>query len=254
MTIHASKHWSLGSVLVLVLSLGLVATAVAQGATAPTMPSPGASAGPGWLGANTEVYRDDFSMPSGWNIADDDVGRTAYEHGGLAMSVAQDKTTLWDDHKLPDVHAVLRVEALVSDLQGSGAAGVACGSSLGLQRYLFAAVNDGAEIVFGRIIDGRLQVIDRRPLPEDVDPTHVRVGIECASVPEEGGDYALVTLDGVPITLPAFDIPVGPYDKATLVVSADTAPLSVLFDDLVVHAGAVYAPRGQDRDPSRPSA
>ena len=82
----------------------------------------------------------------------------------------------------------------------------------------------------------------------------MRVGIECASSPEEGGDHVLVTLDGRALTLPAFDIPVGPYDKATLLVTSDQAPVSVLFDDFVVHAGDVYAPRAPDRDPSKPSA
>jgi hypothetical protein len=238
-----------------VASLVLPATALAQGpAGSPAAaPSQDASAGPGWLGATTEVYVDDFSVPSGWQVVDDEAGRSAYEDGGLVMSVAQDHSTLWDDHRLPAAHAVLRVEALIQDLQGAGGAGVACGSSLGLPRYLYAAVNDQDEVVFGRIIDTRLQVIDRRLLPGDVDPDHVRLGIECASVPEEGGDYALVTVDGVALTLPAFDIPVGPYDAATLVMSADTAPLSVLFDDLVVHAGEAYAPRELERDPDKPS-
>jgi hypothetical protein len=236
-------------------SLGLSVTALAQGPSGspPAPASPVASPGPGWLGATTQVYVDDFSAPSGWQVVDDEAGRSAYEDGGLAMSVAQDRSTLWDDHQLPEAHAVLRVEALVQDLQGAGAAGVACGSSLGLPRWLYAAVNDADEVVFGRIIDTRLQVIDRRLLPGDVDPRHVRLGIECASVPEEGGDYALVTVDGQGLTLPAFDIPVGPYDKATLMMSADTAPLSVLFDDLVVHAGEVYAPRDVERDPNKPS-
>ena len=107
---------------------------------------------------------------------------------------------VWDDRRLAESHAVLRVEALVDGLDGAGAAGVACGSSLGLPRYLFAAVTNEAEWIFGRIIDGRLQVVDRGPLPGEVDATHVRVGIECASAPQEGGDHALVTLDGVGVT------------------------------------------------------
>ncbi len=215
--------------------------------------SPDAASGPGRLGANEEIYRDDFSSPSGWTIIDDESGRTAYEGGGLAMSATQDGSTLWDDHQLPEAHAVLRVEALVSDLIGSGAAGVACGSSLGLPRYLFASVTGEAEWVFGRIIDGRVQVLKRAPLPGDVDEAQVRVGIECASVPAEGGDRVLVTLDGVGVQLPTLDIPVGAYDKATLVMSADDAPVSAVFDDLLVHAGDVYARDDPDRDPTKPS-
>lgn len=259
MTLHSSIARATGIIVTAGALVCLSGVALAQESSAPptapiasSVPSPGAS-GPGWLGADVEVYRDDFAEPSGWTVVDDASGRTAYESGGLTMTVAQDGSTYWDDHRLPDAHAVLRVEALVSDLQGSGAAGVACGSSLGLPRYLFAAITSETDWVFGRIIDGRVQVIDRAPLPGDVDASHVRLGIECASSPDEGGDHALITLDGVGVAVPRFDIPVGPYDAATLVVSADTAPMSVLFDDLLVHAGDVYAPRDPVRDPNKPS-
>ncbi len=149
-----------------------VAVAQAQSGS----PEPSADAPIGWLGAVQEVYRDDFSTPTTWTIANDELGRSAYEDGGLSLLMTQDDSKVWDDHLLPESHAVLRVEALVSGLDGAGGAGVACGSSLGLQRYLFAAVNQEAEWVFGRIIDGRLQVIDRGPIPGDIDEHHVRVG------------------------------------------------------------------------------
>jgi len=257
MTLQRTTMRTLGIVAVLGAAW-LSSTAMAQEPSASSVALPGPSlapvAGPGWLGADVEVYRDDFATPSGWTIVDDAGGRTAYEDGGLAMTVAQDGATYWDDHRLPAAHAVLRVEALVSNLQGAGAAGVACGSSLGVPRYLFAAITNEADWIFGRIIDGRVQVIDRAPLPGDVDATRVRLGIECASAPDEGGDHALVTLDGIGVALPAFDIPVGPYDAATLVVSADVAPSSVLFDDLLVQAGETYAPPSPDRDPNKPSS
>jgi hypothetical protein len=253
MTLHRTTALTVGIISVSLaawLSNGVMAQ---EPSASPAVPSPGASSGPGWLGANVEVYRDDFSVPSGWTIVDDESGRTAYQDGGLAMTVPEDGSTYWDDHRLQDGHAVLRVEALVSDLQGAGAAGVACGSSLGVPRYLFAAITNDADWVFGRIIDGRLQVIERAPLPGDVDASHVRLGIECASAPDEGGDHALITLDGVGVALPEFDIPVGPYDAATLLVAADVAPTSAVFDDLVVHAGGVYSPRSPERDPNTPS-
>ena len=99
-----SRRRSLGLTLVLAASLAAGAGAQAQGAT----PSPAAGAspepavGPGHLGADQEVYRDDFSTPSGWTIADDELGRTAYEQGGFAVTVSEDGSTLWDDHHLPD--------------------------------------------------------------------------------------------------------------------------------------------------------
>jgi hypothetical protein len=249
-----STHGSISRPLrvVALTAIGVV-TAGAMAQAQSVSPVPSADAPIGWLGAAEEVYRDDFSAPTTWTISDDEFGRTAYEVGSLVVTVAQDGSSLWDDHRLPEAHAVLRVEALVSGLDGAGGAGVACGSSLGLPRYLFAAVSDQADWVFGRIIDGRLQVIDRGPIPGDIDEGNVRVGIECASSPEEGGDHVLVTLDGRAMTLPAFDIPVGPYDKATLLVTSDVAPVSVVFDDLVVHAGDVYERRQQDRDPTKPS-
>lgn len=249
---HARTRRTTGIMLVLLLgAIGASPATLAQQPAGSPAASPGP--GPGRLGANVEVYRDDFSEPSGWEVVDDEVGRTAYDDGGLVMLVAEDGSTLWDDHQLPEPHAVLRVEALVDGLDGAGAAGVACGSSLGLPRWLYAAVTDEADWIFGRIIDTRLQVIQRAPLPDTVDAGHVRVGIECAASPDEGGDHVLVTLDGVTATLPAFDIPVGPYDKATLLVAADLAPLAVRFDDLLVHAGEAYQPREIERDSTRPS-
>lgn len=244
--------WRLGAVVS--LGIALVSTAgLAQAPSGSPTTSPAASTPVGWLGASEEVYTDDFSTPSDWEILEDELGRTAYEDGGLVMSVAEDGASIWDDHRLPLAYPVLRTEALVSVQGGAGAAGVACGSSLGVPRYLFAAVTHEADWIFGRIIDGRLQVVERGPIPGDVEEGNVRIGIECASVPEEGGDQVLVTLDGAGVGQRMLDIPVGPYDAAALLVSADTAPFSALFDDLRVHAGDAYAPRSPERDPDKPS-
>ena len=208
----------------------------------PTL-SPAASLGPGLLGATTEVWRDDMSVPTTWTIASDDVGVTAYEDGQLAMSVTADSNTVWDDHQLDAAWPVLRVEAWIATT-GNGMAGVACGSSLGVERYLWAGTDGAGGWLVGRMIDGRLQLIDRGDLPLAVDGRHVTMAIECAARPAEGGDNAVVTADGIPVAT-LFDIPVGPYDKATLLVGADTAPEEARFDDVVVHAGATYvAPEG----------
>ena len=50
-----------------------------------------------------------------------------------------------------------------------------------------------------------------------------------------------MTADGF-LLATAFEIPVGPYDKASLLGSADVAPMDAWFDDLVVHAGDTFAP------------
>jgi hypothetical protein len=221
-----------------VLAVALAGAACLSVGAAAQEPSP--STAPGLLGATTEVYRDDFSVPTTWTEVDDETGSTAYQEGMLAMSVAAERSTVWDDHQLEDAWPVLRVEAWVA-VGGEGAAGVACGSSLGLPRWLWAATDGADGWLVGRIIDTRLQVIDRGTLPMETDGRHVRMGIECASVPGEGGDYAVVTADGIALTT-IFDIPVGPYDKATLMVTADTPPVDALFDDLVVTAGSTAIP------------
>lgn len=201
------------------------------------------STAPGLLGATTEVYRDDLSAPSSWQEISDETGVTAYVDGRLEMSVLADGSNVWDDHVLDAPADVLRVEAWIAT-SGDGMAGVACGSSVGLPRWLWAGTDGDMGWLVGRLIDGRLQLVDRGDLPMEVDGRHVTLAIECASSPAEGGDHAVVTANGIPVAT-MFDIPVGPYDKATLLVGVDTAPEEARFDDIVVHTGPVYvAPEG----------
>jgi hypothetical protein len=189
------------------------------------------------------VWRDDLSSPSTWEVVADDVGTTEYdlENGDLLMSVTADRSSVWDDHVLDQAYPVLRVEAWVATA-GAGASGVACGSSLGLPRWLWAGIDGDRGWVFGRIIDTRLQVLQRGDLPTETgtDGRRATLAIECASDPASGGDHAVVTANGI-FLAGAFDIPVGPYDKASLVVTADNAPVRARFDDVVVHAGEAYA-------------
>lgn len=192
----------------------------------------------GLLGATTEVWRDDFSAPTTWQILSDDTGTTSYVDEQLSMSVIQDSGTVWDDHVLDAPQAVLRVEALVTP-DGDGMGGIACGSAKGLDRWLWAGTDGSGSWLLGRLIGTRLQVTQRGDLPREVDWEHVHLVLECASSPEEGGDHAVLVANGVPLTT-AFDIPVGPYGKATLLVGADTAPETVLFDDMVVSGGPAY--------------
>jgi len=224
---------------------GMTATLaiVTAAAVTPGVSAQAPSPAPGLLGATTEVFRDDLSGPSVWEEISDDTGITVHEDGRLAMSVIADGSTVWDDHELEAPVDVLRVEALVATTC-DGMAGVACGSSLGVPRFLWAGTDGESGWLVGRLIDGRLQLIDRGDLPRGVDGGRVTLAIECASSPADGGDHAVVTADGVPVAT-LFDIPVGPYDKATLLVGADAAPEEALFDDVVVHTGTTYiAPVG----------
>lgn len=218
----------------------LLAVATMMSGAAAQDASPTMRAGPGLLGATTEVWRDDLSAPSTWEVLSDDTGATAYTDGQLAMSVTADRQSVWDDHQLDRPWPVLRMEAWVATT-GEGMAGVGCGSSLGLPRWLWAGTDGAGGWLWGRIIDTRLQVVDRGELPVQVDGRHVTLAIECASDPATGGDHVSVTTDGVQVAT-GFDIPVGPFDKATLLVSADTAPEEARFDDVVVLAGEAYDP------------
>jgi hypothetical protein len=230
-------HRGVAMVLAAALAGGIPILAAAAD---PESPSPAASVVPGVIGATTQAWRDDFSAPTTWETGTDETGTTAYEDGRLSISVSQDGASVWDDHTLDAAHAALRVEALVSP-DGAGMGGVACGSSTGLPRWLWAGTDGQGQWLFGRIIDTRLQVLQRGDLSRDLDWENVTLAIECASAPQDGGDHAVVSADGTPLTT-AFDIPVGPYDKATLLVAADLAPVTVRFDDLVVLSGEAYAP------------
>ena len=205
-------------------------------------PAPGASPAPGLLGATTEVFRDDMSAPGTWELVEDDTGVTAYDtkRGELLVSVTQDRANVWDDAEMDAAYPVLRVEAWIAT-SGEGAAGVACGSATGLPRWLWAGTDGDAGWIFGRLIDGRLTVATRGDLPVEVDGRGLTLAIECASDPAAGGDQAVVTADGIPVHA-TLDIPVGPYDKGSIIVAADVAPEEARFDDVVISAGDAFVP------------
>ena len=211
-------------------------------------PSADALAGPSQLGAIDEAYRDAFDVAPAWlDLGEDESGRTALEDGRVFMSVIGPDANYWDFVVLPSSAEVMRVEATV-ELDGTAgtAAGPACGSALGLPRWFVAGVNGGDEWWLGRLIDGRLQVVDRGSLGGgSPDSSSLRVAIECASAPSEGGDHVLMTVDDrlVATSMPLLDIPVGPYDKAGLLVATDAEQGSATFDDLIVHTGESMEPQ-----------
>lgn len=239
---------------------GLVAAA--DPSPAPSVLAPdGATTGPGILGAQAEVYRDAFDEVAPWvDLGEDENGRTSLEGGRLFMSIKGQEVNYRDWYELAEPAAVMRVEALVDlDERGTTAGGVACGSALGLPRWFIAGVNNADEWFFGRQIEGRFQVVDRGLLVLPTSPSRgpVSVAIECASAPNEGGDYVAISVDGRPVSvetgLGRLDIPVGPYARAGLYVATDAGTGSARFDDLVVHVGDIYARRPAERDHDVPS-
>jgi len=209
-------------------------------------PGPGDPAGSGQLGALDEAYRDAFDLAPGWlDLGEDESGRTVLEDGHVYMSVIGPDANYWDYVVLPSASEVMRVEATVQmDGSASTAAGPACGSAVGLPRWFVAGINGGDEWWLGRLIDGRLQVVDRGGLgAASSTQSALRVAIECASAPSEGGDHVLITVDDrlVAASMPVLDIPVGPYDKAGLLIATDAQQGSATFDDLIVHTGEPLA-------------
>ena len=232
-----------GRLLTIIFTMALITPAgavLAQG----DEPSPGAEAstGAGQLGATEEVYRDAFDATPDWlDQGEDESGRTVLEDGHVFMSIVGPDANYSDYVELPSAAGVIRVEAIEGlDGNASTAAGPASGSAAGLPRWFVAGVNGGDEWWLGRRIDGRLQVIDRGSLAaSSPSRSAVRVAIECGSAPSEGGDYVLMTVDGLPVaaSMPRLDIPVGPYDKAGLLIATDGEQGSATFDDLIVHTG-----------------
>jgi hypothetical protein len=221
-----------------------------QAQTPSSSPQPSPPAGPGVIGATTEVARDPFDQPGTWQVLDDQAGRTAVEDGRLLISVTDDGSSYWDSLALDAPWPVVRVSVKLAMVEGAGGAGPACSSALGLPRAFVAGITNDDAWWLGRLIDGRLQVIKRGLLPLGSSASSAIVAIECASVPSKGGDHIVMSVDGRVVTS-AFDIPVGPYDKATLLVASDVGPVTATFDDLVVHAGPVYVPTA--RNPDAPS-
>src|SRR5688572_5944142 len=247
---------SMRRLLTAVITVAFMAPAsavVAQGEE--PSPRPGATLKPGQLGATDEAYRDAFDVAPEWlDLGEDESGRTALEDGHVFMSVIGPGSNYWDHIALPSAAGVVRVEAMV-ELDGSAgsAAGPACGSAVGLPRWFVSGINGGGEWWLGRLVDGRLQVVDRGSLGADpASRSAIRVAIECASAPSEGGDYVLMTVDDrlVAASMPLLDIPVGPYDKAGLLVATDGEQGSATFDDLIVHTGAtmVQQPATEDAE------
>ena len=249
-------------VLAALLTLALLSLTPGPATAQESSASPGPTGDPvGWLGAARSAYLEPFDAAPAWlEVGAEELGETRVEDGTVFMSMKGDSVNYEDWYELDAPVAVLRAEVDVDIDQRSGTgAGVGCGSALGLPRWFVAGVNNADEWFLARVIDGRLQVVDRGSLGLDSQPSRgsVRVGVECAIAPEDGGDYVAVSVDGEPVSIATglgrLDIPVGPYDKAALFVATDKGIGSAHYDDLGVWVGDAYALRPADRDTDRPS-
>jgi hypothetical protein len=247
--------WTL---LLAALSFGWPASAQAQDET----PSVAPSLEPvGQLGATEPILLEAFDQAPPWlEVEKVKEGETKVVDGTVFMSIDGSAVHYQDWYELETSAPVLRAEVSVDlDRRDGTAAGVSCGSALGLPRWFVAGVNNGDTWFLARIIDGRLQVVDRGSLDPQSSASGgtVRIGIECAVAPEEGGDYVAVSVDGDPVSIETglgrLDIPVGPYDKAGLFVGTDSGTGSAVYDDLAVWVGDAYLRSSADRDPDATS-
>lgn len=241
-------------------SLALLLLLVMPAAGGAQEPSPSPAPAGGELGADTIVLQEPFESPADWmGLGQFRDGRNELQDGVLFTSITvatKDGGNVWTVQRLEEASPVVRVEVDVAVVPGDrGAAGPACGSAAGLDRLFVAGVNDGGWFL-GRLIDGRLQVIDEGELIGSSGRETHHVALECASAPEEGGDYMTMSVDGrlVDVDLPRLDIPVGPYGQVALLVGTDGSKGRATFDDLVVSVGDTYLPADPERDPDAPSA
>jgi hypothetical protein len=245
-------------VLLTALALGVPAGTQAQDETPSTAP---ADEPAGQLGASDAVYLEAFDQAPPWlEVEKVKEGETKVEEGTVFLSIKGDSVHYQDWYELDASVPVLRAEVSVDlDRRDGTGAGVSCGSALGLPRWFVAGVNNADTWFLARIIDGRLQVVDRGSLDADslASGGTVLIGIECATAPEEGGDYVAVSVDGDPVSIETglgrLDIPVGPYDKAGIFVGTDSGTGSAVYDDLAVWVGDAYAPAPVDRNSDAPS-
>ena len=234
--------------------------ALGQDASAEPYPYPGVYS----LGAETGVYTERFDAPVDWiELGKRGRHRARLDDGWLVRSIGKGRGAVlfWDQYRLPASVDVIYAHASVSFApENVGAAGVMCSADGGLPRSFVAGINAGSWWL-GRLIDGRLQVVTAGDLGElagrpDPEVAPVKVAIECAGVPESGGDYVQVLIDDQPVgvgTFPLLDIPVGPYDRAGILVGTDGDPTTDMsIDDFTVYTGDTFAPLGGPLPPGFP--
>jgi hypothetical protein len=185
--------------------------------------------------------RDTFDTPGDWWTGSDEVGSSTLADGGFRWVIHEDRRSVWDTRDLERPLEVVRVDATVLVEQGSGGGGPLCGGADPARRSLWAGVNGDGEWILGRILDSRVQVVDRGELPaqrrQDVPvgaPHPLLVTLECMIDPIGTGHGATLWIDGTQVVDVAGE-EVGPFATVGLTATGDREGFSILFDDFAAY-------------------
>ena len=154
-----------------IAALLLISTAAAP-AAAQDVSTRSTAAGPQaeviTLGADAEIFRDDFEIAGSWGVSENDAGSVQYANGGLRFSTTAVPNTRWSWLDLEAVAPVLWVRAAVEMASNGGAAGPMCLTSGASPTLLFGVVNTEAEWVVGRATNSEMAVLARGQLPASI--------------------------------------------------------------------------------------
>lgn len=196
------------------------------------------------LGADTEIYRDDFGMAGTWGVSEDDAGSVQYADGGLRFTTTAVPNARWSWLDLDAMAPVLWVRAAVRMASNGGAAGSMCLSGGTSPTLLFGIANTEAEWVVGRTAESGVAVLTRGPLPTSIGLTQggtAIVSLECAMTGTSGVRMAL-WVDGVNVADVSVPDASGPFEGPGLYGEGYVEGFAVTLDDIVVATGASYDP------------
>jgi hypothetical protein len=210
------------------------------------------------LGADTEIFRDDFGAVGYWGVSGNDAGRIEYADGALRFSTTTAPDYRWTWVDLEAQAPVLWVRAAVDMAIKGGAAGPMCLTRGTSPSLLFGLVNTEGEWVVGRTMDDSLRVLARGPLPPSIDLTQggrAIVSLECAMTGMSGGRVA-VWVDGVNLADVSIPETVGPFSGPGLFGEGYVDGFEARIDDVVVATGTTYEPlvRSPEGAPPLPPA
>ncbi len=210
------------------------------------------------LGADTEIFRDDFGITGTWGVSENDAGSVRYANGGLRFSTTAAPNMRWSWVDLEAMAPVLWVRSAVEMASNGGAAGPMCLTGGTAPTLLFGIVNTEAEWVVGRAADPNVTVLARGPLPANIDLTQggtAIVSIECAVTGTPGVRVA-VWVDGVNVADVSVPDASGPFSGPGLYGEGYAEGFAVTLDDIVVATGTTYAPlmRSPQGSPPLPPA